>query len=175
MYIFIKVSSFKVTVKNIHINLVKKVNELADKKSKNKKPDLLDKVVSKLLITLDPDLVTDDNITSKTNDYKAIINRELELSRGVSGGNIIEFSRSLNDYNKKEKAAFNMDATDDLGDYIQKNAGNIYQYYNQKYRNKFVEAQDLQFISKFIPSRERKSPGPQTLALSPPIKLSCIT
>ena len=152
MYIFIKVSSFKVTVKNIHINLVKKVNELADKKSKNKKPDLLDKVVSKLLITLDPDLVTDDNITSKTNDYKAIINRELELSRGVSGGNIIEFSRSLNDYNKKEKAAFNMDATDDLGDYIQKNAGNIYQYYNQKYRNKFVEAQDLQFISKFIPS-----------------------
>ena len=125
---------------------------MADKKSKNKKPNLLDKAVNKLLISLDPDLISDDNITSKTNDYKSIINRELELSRGVSGGNIIEFSRALNDASKKDKSIINMDSADDLGEYIQKNAGNIYQYYNQKYRNKFIEAQDLQFISKFVPS-----------------------
>lgn len=125
---------------------------MANKKPKDRKPNLLDKAVSKLLITLDPDLVTDDNITAKTNDFKTIINRELELARGVSGGNIIEFSRALNDYNKKDKSIVNMDSADDLGDYIQKNAGNIYQYYNQKYRNKFIESQDLQFISKFIPS-----------------------
>ena len=103
---------------------------MANKKPKDRKPNLLDKAVSKLLITLDPDLVTDDNITAKTNDFKTIINRELELARGVSGGNIIEFSRALNDYNKKDKSIVNMDSADDLGDYIQKNAGNIYQYYN---------------------------------------------
>lgn len=121
------------------------------KNQKNKNLDPLAKIVDKLLISLDQDVVSDDNITSRTDDFKNLINREIDLSKGVSGGNIIEFNKAIND-TKKGKSFVNMDDNADLGDYIQKNAGNIYQFYNERYRNRFIEAQDLQFISKFIPT-----------------------
>lgn len=123
------------------------------KKQSSRKPiNPLDAVVNKLLIQLDDDLVSDDNINAKTEEYKSIINRELELAKGVSNGNIIEFNRAINEANAKQNRLIDIDSADDLGEYLSKNAGNIYQYYNERYRNKFIEAQDLNFITKFIPT-----------------------
>ena len=62
------------------------------KKSKKRTVSPLDAVVNKLLISLDDELVSDDNISSKTEEYKSIINRELEISKGISNGDIIEFN-----------------------------------------------------------------------------------
>lgn len=122
------------------------------KKSKKRTVSPLDAVVNKLLISLDDELVSDDNISSKTEEYKSIINRELEISKGISNGNIIEFNRAINDNHKKNDQTTNIELDDDLGEYLAKNAGNIFQYYNERYRNRFIEAQDLAFIAKFIPS-----------------------
>lgn len=121
-------------------------------KSKVKKPHPLDTVVNKLLIQLDNDLVSDQNLSSKTEEYKSIINRELELARGVSNGDIIEFNRAMNSEAKKFNKDVSIEDGGDLGEYLTRNAGNIYQYYNERYRNKFIESQDLAFIAKFIPS-----------------------
>ena len=112
----------------------------------------LDAVVNKLLIKLDSDLVSEKNLSDKTEEYKSIINRELELAHGVSNGDIIEFNRAINDESRKFNKTVSLEDGTDLGDYLVKNAGNIYQYYNERYKNKFIESQDLAFIAKFIPS-----------------------
>ena len=127
---------------------------MARDKNKNKvKPKgPLDSIVDKLLIQLDNDLVSDQNLSNRTEEYKSIINKELELARGVSNGDIIEFNRAINQESKKFNKTISLDDDSDLGDYLTRNAGNIYQYYNEKYRNKFIESQDLAFIAKFIPS-----------------------
>ena len=119
---------------------------------RNNKPNPIDTVVNKLLIKLDNDLVSDQNLANKTEEYKSIINRELELAHGVSNGDIIEFNRAINQESKKFNKTVSLEDNSDLGEYLTKNAGNIYQYYNERYRNKFIEAQDLAFIAKFIPS-----------------------
>lgn len=119
---------------------------------RNNKPKPLDAVVNKLLIKLDNDLVSEKNLSDKTEEYKSIINRELELAHGVSNGDIIEFNRAINDESKKFNKTVSLEDGTDLGDYLIKNAGNIYQYYNERYKNKFIESQDLAFIAKFIPS-----------------------
>lgn len=125
-----------------------------DKKTRTRvrKPGPLDNVVNKLLIQLDNDLVSDQNLASKTEEYKSIINKELELARGVSNGDIIEFNRALNSESKKFNKTVSMEDGTDIGEYLTRNSGNIYQYYNERYRNKFIESQDLAFIAKFIPS-----------------------
>lgn len=119
---------------------------------RNNKPKPMDVVVNKLLIKLDNDLVSNQNLSSKTEEYKSIINRELELAHGVSNGDIIEFNRAMNDESKKFNKTVSIEDGSDLGEYLTKNSGNIYQYYNERYKNKFIEAQDLMFIAKFIPS-----------------------
>jgi len=119
---------------------------------RNNKPKPMDVVVNKLLIKLDNDLVSNQNLSSKTEEYKSIINRELELAHGVSNGDIIEFNRAMNDESKKFNKTVSIEDSSDLGEYLTKNSGNIYQYYNERYKNKFIEAQDLMFIAKFIPS-----------------------
>lgn len=121
-------------------------------KTKAKKQHPLDTVVNKLLIQLDNDLVSDQNLANKTEEYKSIINKELELARGVSNGDIIEFNRAMNEESKKFNKSVNIEDGTDLGEYLTRNSGNIYQYYNERYRNKFIESQDLAFIAKFIPS-----------------------
>lgn len=125
---------------------------MARDKSKTKKPKPIDSLVNKLLIQLDNDLVSDQNLSSKTEEYKSIINKELELARGVSNGDIIEFNRAMNEDSKKFNKNVSIEDNSDLGEYLTKNAGNIYQYYNERYKNKFIESQDLAFIAKFIPS-----------------------
>jgi hypothetical protein len=122
------------------------------KKPRARKPHPLDTVVNKLLIQLDNDLVSDQNLSSKTEEYKSIINKELELAKGVSNGDIIEFNRALNDESKKFNKSISVEDGTDIGEYLTRNSGNIYQYYNERYRNKFIESQDLAFIAKFIPS-----------------------
>ena len=44
-------------------------------RTKTRKPGPLDAVVNKLLIQLDNDLVSDQNLASKTEEYKSIINK----------------------------------------------------------------------------------------------------
>ena len=98
------------------------------KRQGNDSLGLLNTTVNKLLMSLDDEFVTDDNLSAKDAELKSLIGREMELARGTSGGSIIDFSKSINKDLSKGKSG--LDATDDLADYVAKNSGNIYQYYN---------------------------------------------
>lgn len=111
----------------------------------------MDTLVKKMLATMDPDQITDYNMTKREDEFKNIINDELELTKGISQGSIIDFSRSLNNYNKNPDATLS-DSTDDILKYINQNTSSVYQFFNDKNQNKYIEARDLKFISKFNPS-----------------------
>ena len=114
--------------------------------------NMLDNAVNKLILSIDDEIITDDNLNAKDAELKSLLTREMELARGISGGSIIDFNKSLNQTKDKGGSKFDLDSRDDLGDYIIKNSGSIYQYFSERNRNKFVENKDLNFIAKFIPS-----------------------
>lgn len=111
---------------------------------------IADTIVSKMIMSLDDNYVSTLNLNEKNAEFKSIINDELELAKGVSKGNIIDFTKSLSD--KSAKAMQTNSTDDDLMKFITQNSGPIYQTFTERYKNKFIEAQDLNFISKFVPS-----------------------
>ena len=111
---------------------------------------IADTIVSKMIMSLDDNYVSTLNLNEKNAEFKSIINDELELARGVSKGSIIDFTKSLSTNNAKNVQTDSTD--DDLYRFITQNSGPIYETFTQRYKNKFIEAQDLNFISKFVPS-----------------------
>lgn len=111
---------------------------------------IADTIVSKMIMSLDDNYVSTLNLNEKNAEFKSIINDELELAKGVSKGNIIDFTKSLSDKSNKNFQTNSGD--DDLYKFITQNSGPIYQTFTERYKNKFIEAQDLNFISKFVPS-----------------------
>lgn len=111
----------------------------------------VDSLVKKMLATMDPDQITDYNMSKRESEFKDIINDELELTKGVSQDSIIDFSRSLSKYNKNPQATLS-DSTEDILKYINQNSSSVYQFFNDRNQNKYIEARDLKFISKFNPS-----------------------
>ena len=111
---------------------------------------IADTIVSKMIMSLDDNYVSTLNLNEKNAEFKSIINDELELARGVSKGSIIDFTKSLSTNNAKNIQTDSTD--DDLYRFITQNSGPIYETFTQRYKNKFIEAQDLNFISKFVPS-----------------------
>lgn len=111
---------------------------------------IADTIVSKMIMSLDDNYVSTLNLNEKNAEFKSIINDELELARGVSKGNIIDFTKAISNNNAKSIQTSSSD--DDLYRFITQNSGPIYETFTQRYKNKFIEAQDLSFISKFVPS-----------------------
>lgn len=129
---------------------------MARKKSeKIKGNNPVDTLVKKMLATMDPDQITDYNMSKRGTEFKDIINDELELAKGVSKDSIIDFSRSLSEYAKKNvnnTVSTLSDSTDDILKYINQNSSSVYQFFNERNQNKYIEARDLNFISKFNPA-----------------------
>lgn len=129
-----------------------KQNKRRPKNNKMNGFSILDNAVNKLILSMDDEIITDDNLDAKDAELKSLLTREMELARGISGGSIIDFNKTLNQDKNKGGKEVDLDTRDDLGDYIVKNSGSIYQYFSERNRNKFVENKDLNFIAKFIPS-----------------------
>ena len=112
----------------------------------------IDSLIRRLLTTIDPDQETEYNLSDRAGEFKDIINSELELAKGMSDGSIIDFSRSISETKSKNNLNTNVDATDDILKYINKNSQGFMQYYDAENRNKMIEARDNRFISKFVPT-----------------------
>ncbi len=107
--------------------------------------------IDKLISTIDPSYTSDTNLNEKTESFKKIMNDQLLLTKGVSKDSIVDFSRALNADITKPKNNQPID-DDEYYKYIAANAGGIYSAYMESNRNKFIELNDLQFISRFVPS-----------------------
>jgi hypothetical protein len=124
-----------------------------EKISKSKLNDIgiMDTIVDKMIMSLDDNHVSNLNLSEKNAEFKSIINDELEVAKGISKGSIVDFTRALTGADNVKRAT-TIKEDDDLYKYIAQNSGSIYQTFNERYKNKFIEMQDLNFISTFVPS-----------------------
>ena len=73
---------------------------MAKKKDPVKGNGGIDNLVKKMLVSMDPDQITEYNMSKRGAELKNIIRDELNLSKGISNGSIIDFSRSLANHSK---------------------------------------------------------------------------
>lgn len=122
-------------------------------KRTNKGP--INSLVQRLIQSIDPDKISDLNITERGDAFKKIINSELELTKGISDGSIVDFSRSLNaevvtKRNPEDKWG-SPELTGDVIEYINKNTSSMFQDFAENERNRYIQYNDYNFISKFVP------------------------
>ena len=110
----------------------------------------LDIAAKKLISRIDSGYSERQLLSTKDSRIQDIINSELELSKGVSGGNIIDFIVSMS----KDAATRNGTNPEDVDTYnlFTEDVGNIFGYFQEMYKNRYIELSDLRFITKFIPA-----------------------
>ena len=124
-----------------------------DKLNRGKLHDvsIMDTIIDKMIMSLDDNYVSTLNLSEKNSEFKSIINDELNMAKGLSHDSILDFTRTLSANQTTGVKA--VDTTDDdIYKYIAQNSGSLYSTYNERYKNKFIEAKDLTFISKMVPS-----------------------
>lgn len=132
---------------------------LKRKKDKKDSTDLselsmFDKAAKNIFSVLDDGYQERMIIGAKDQKFRNILNRELELSKGISNGSIVDFVHSLHlnkngtfgDQRSQKTASVNH------SDLFTKNINDVFGYFQEMYRNKFIEVDDLKFIAKFIPA-----------------------
>lgn len=123
--------------------------------NRSKSNDMLDAAAKKILSVIDPSYRDRKIIGGKDYAVQQIINRELDLAKGVSDNNIVDFIATMdtrsngmlykNRINDKE-IPLNYD------NIFTENVQDIFQYFQEANRNKYLQMQDLKLISRFIPS-----------------------
>lgn len=119
--------------------------------SSNGELRLIDRAVQNIFTMLDSSYAGKEAISSKDAKIRAILNRELDISKGVSNGSIIDFVSSVRN-EAAQSATANKTAPNNKEDMFSKNINDIFGYFQQEWQNRFLEMKDYQFIAKFIPS-----------------------
>ena len=113
---------------------------------------MFDKAAKNIFSVLDDTYSSKNILDSKNKKIRDILNRELEISKGVSQGSIIDFVSSININNKQKGQQAQSNTPPNANDMFTKNINDIFGYFQDLYRNRFIEIQDLKFIAKFIPA-----------------------
>lgn len=138
-----------------------KTNKSDDSLDHNKKSNIpqnkeltgLDKTAKNILSILDSSYNDKQILSSKDQKFRSILNRELEISKGVSNGSIVDFVSSVRiDNQTTMKNGMGQNNSPDTNELFTKNINDIFGYFQDLYRNRFIEIDDLKFISKFIPA-----------------------
>lgn len=111
----------------------------------------LDKLAQNIMGVIDPEYKNKNILSNKKIKYQNIIDRQLDLSKGVSNGSIVDFIYTTRE-NAKGITPSKSEIMVDSADIFNKNNNEIFGYFQEIYKNKFIEYRDLKFISKFIPS-----------------------
>ena len=117
---------------------------------KDKKLSSLDIAAKKLISTIDTGYNERTLLSSKDERIQEIITNELELAKGVSKGSIIDFATTMAKYSAKQNGR----DTRDIDGYTMftEDIGNLFGYFQEINKNRYIELTDLKFISKFIPA-----------------------
>lgn len=108
----------------------------------------LDVVAKRILSTIDNTYDEKIILNNKASKLHKIINDELQLAKGVSQGNIVDFVSAVS----VNKDPNNRDQKVDIDELFTQDVGNLFGYFQDTYKNKYVELADLKFITKFIPA-----------------------
>lgn len=114
---------------------------------------IMDTIIDKMIMSLDDNYVSTLNLTEKNAEFKSIINDELDMAKGISHNSILDFTRAIsNPASASNTNTQTSNSDDEIYKYIAQNSGAIYNTYTERYKNKFVEAKDLDFISRMVPT-----------------------
>lgn len=111
----------------------------------------LDNVASKILSSIDPGFSERRILRDRDRRIQEILDNELSLSKGVSNGSIIDFITTMGSNSSKHTQKTPLSA-EDASELFTKDITNIFGYFQNMYKNRYVEYTDLQFVSKFIPA-----------------------
>lgn len=112
----------------------------------------LDKVARNILTVIDPSYKEKSILDDKNKEFRSIIDRELNLAKGVSGGSIVDFVASMQINTAKQNGSYTKDMELHKDNLFVKDIGNVFSYYQEAYKNRYLEMTDLKFITKFIPA-----------------------
>ena len=118
---------------------------------KDKDISALDKLAQRLLSTIDSSYNEKSILSEKSSKIQKILDSELQLSNGVSNNSIVDFIAHISkssDNNKSNKYT-NNDFSEEI---FNSDMGNLFEYFQDQYKNRYLELSDLKFVSKFIPS-----------------------
>lgn len=117
----------------------------------NVKVNALDKIAHRLLSTIDTSFNEREVLSAKDRRIQDIIDSELTLSKGVSQGSIIDFVTTMTSNNVNHQSRNTLGDVDP-SEVFTKDISNIFGYFQEMYKNRYIELADLKFITKFIPS-----------------------
>ena len=125
-------------------------------KTDNKDPKVdrrigaLDIAAKKLISSIDNGYNERTLLSSKDDRIQEIINNELDLAKGVSKGSIVDFTTLM----AKDSARYNGRNPNEVDGYtlFTEDIGNLFGYFQEIYKNRYIELADLKFITKFIPA-----------------------
>lgn len=113
---------------------------------------IIDKMSKGILSLLDTSYTERSLLSAKDAKFQSILNREMNITKGVSKGSVVDFIATLRQdqigYGNRNKSTPDVDSSD----LFTKDIGDIFGYFQDVYKNRFIEMTDLKFISKFIPA-----------------------
>lgn len=115
-----------------------------------KKASALDRAASQLLKNVDSSYVERKLLSSQDVQFQKVIDRQLDIAKGVAGHQVVDFFGTVRSERKSGKS--NKQLGVDTADLFTENVGDIFSYFQDIYKNRYLEVSDLKFISKFIPS-----------------------
>lgn len=89
---------------------------------------------------------------AKDQKFRNILNRELEISKGYSQGSVVDFINSLKLDQQKRRNLQQPKLNPNSNELFTKNINDIFGYFQDQYKNRYIEIDDLKFIAKFIPA-----------------------
>lgn len=118
-----------------------------------KRATALDKISSKILASIDPSYTDQKFMSDQDAQFQKIIDRQLDIAKGVANNQIVDFIASLRANQNRNGAGRPKNISSvDTYDLFTDNIGDIFGYFQDVYKNRYMEVSDLKFISKFIPS-----------------------
>jgi hypothetical protein len=130
----------------------KKGSDVNLNKADLKKANALDRAAERILRGVDPSYTDSKVMNEQDAEFQRIIDRQLDIAKGVAGNQIVDFIASIRNDKKKSVGRPRKDSGVDTSDLFTENVGDIFEYFQDVYKNRYMEVSDLKFISKFIPS-----------------------
>lgn len=115
-----------------------------------KKMTALDRLAQKVLQNADPGYIEKYLLTAQDAKFQKIIDRQLDVAKGVAGNQIVDFFATVRTERRSGRPPKKLGI--ETADLFTENVGDIFGYFQDVYKNRYMEVQDLKFISRFIPS-----------------------
>lgn len=114
---------------------------------------LLDRAAKNIFSIIDNTYADREILSAKDQRVRSILDRELDISKGVSQGSIIDFVASMQIKNQQSKKSLHgINNGETQSEMFMRDINDAFGYFQDIYKNRYLEVSDLKFIAKFIPA-----------------------